>query len=253
MAVAAYYEWDALGRPLEPAQHIREVVEQMRVAFPAAAHTFGWGANDEHYEAEPPEDHTPYSATGWPGWSPQWWVFATDIMHNPQWGVDCNVLFDYWIGEARAGRMPWLKYIIWQATLYDVRNNWKPQANSGHFDHIHLSGRTDYQHIGLGTWSLLPGGDMDTNQSQKLDAIFNAWDQVALDTGVDGQPDQKFTVPLTKLLKAIQQTVTNPPPVKVTIDPAVLGQALALALQDPAVRTVLVEAARDGSNQAEDA
>lgn len=218
MAYAVYYEWDALGRPLEPAQPIREIVEQMKVAFPKAAHTFGWGANEAHYQAEPPEDHTPFSATGWPKPSPQWWVFATDIMHHPEWGVDCDVLFTYWIGEARAGRMPWLKYIIWRATLYDVRNSWRPQPNSGHFDHIHLSGRTDFQFYSLGSWSLLPGGDMDTNQSQKLDAIFNAWDQVKLDTGVDGVADQSFAVPLTALLKDIQAKLANPVPVEVDAD-----------------------------------
>jgi hypothetical protein len=160
MAYAVYYEWEALGRPLEPARPIRDVVERMKAAFPQAAKTFSWYANEAHYQAEPPQDHTPFSVTGWPTTSPQWWVFATDIMHRPDLGVDCYALFNYWISEARAGRMPWLKYIIWQAKLYDVRNGWKSQANSGHFDHIHLSTRTDFRDVGLGSWSLLPGGPM---------------------------------------------------------------------------------------------
>lgn len=156
MAYAIYYQWDSLGRPLEPARPIRDIVERIKAAYPKAASTFSWYANEAHYQAEPPQDHTPFSATGWPKPSPEWWVFATDIMHRVDLGVDCNVLFGYWIGEARAGRMPWLKYMIWQAKLYDVRNGWRAQSNSGHFDHIHLSARTDFQHYSLGSWSIVP-------------------------------------------------------------------------------------------------
>lgn len=114
MAVALYYAWDRLGRPLEPANPIREIVQRLRVAYPraAAANLFSWYANEAHYQAEPPQDHTPYSATGWPLVSPQWVVFATDVMHRTDLGVNCFELFNYWITEARAGRMPWLKYLI---------------------------------------------------------------------------------------------------------------------------------------------
>jgi len=132
----------------------------MKAAFPRAAFTFGWYANNTHYQAVPPQDHTPFSATGWPVASPKYWVFATDVMHRPDLGVDCGVLFPYWLAEAKAGRMPWLKYLIWQATIYDVRNNWQPQASSEHFDHIHLSARTDYQLKGLGGWSVIQEDDM---------------------------------------------------------------------------------------------
>lgn len=158
MPVLAYNRWLALGKPLEPAQPIRDVVDRMKVAYPKgdAADMFSWYANDAHYTAVPAEDHTPFSQTGWPLPSPQWWVFATDIGHRPDLGVDCNVLFAYWLSEAKAGRMPWLKYLIWQAKLYDVRNAWHPQANSDHFDHIHISARTDFKDIGLGSWSITP-------------------------------------------------------------------------------------------------
>lgn len=158
MPVAAYYAWDHLGRPLEPAQHIREFVEAMRAAFPAAAEQgqFSWYADEAHYQAVPAEDHTPYSQTGWPAVSPQWWVFATDVMHRPDLGVDIAVLGAYWVAQARAGRMPWLKYMIWANSIYDVRNGWEPQWNDDDPGHIHLSGRTDYQYIGLGGWSVVP-------------------------------------------------------------------------------------------------
>lgn len=157
----SYYEWVAAGKPLTPALPVRQTVEQLKVAFPKAAqqNLFSWYANDAHYKAVPPQDHTPFSATGWPGTSPRWYVFATDIMDRSDLGVDCDVLFTYWIGEARAGRMPWMKYFIWQAKIYDVRNGWRPTAGSDHFDHVHMSTRTDYINSGLGSWSIAPGGD----------------------------------------------------------------------------------------------
>ena len=156
MAVLAWSAWQRAGKPVWPAKPIEDIVNRLKVAFPDAASLFSWYANDAHYTAVPAEDHTPYSQTGWPGPSPEWYVFATDVMHRPDLGVDCNVLFPYWISEARAGRMPWLKYLIWQAKIYDVRYNWRAQANSGHFDHVHFSARTDYVNTGLGDWSLLP-------------------------------------------------------------------------------------------------
>lgn len=157
MAVAAFTRWEAEGRPIEPAQPVREMVEALKKAFPEAAGTFSWYADAAHYEADYPEDHTPYSVTAWPDPDPEWFVFATDVMHRPDLGVDCNILFEYWIGEARAGRFPSLKYIIWKQRIYDVRNNWEPTYADDHDDHIHLSFRTDYLSIGFGTWNPVGG------------------------------------------------------------------------------------------------
>lgn len=167
MAAAAYYVWDRLGRPAEPATPIREFIERMRLLYPG--NIFSWYANEEHYQAEPPQDHTPFSETGYPVTSPRWVVFATDVMHRPSTGVDCHVLFAYWIAEARAGRMPWLKYIIWQAKIYDVRNDWKPQLSAGHYEHIHLSGRTDHRYYRLGSWPVSPKeDDLNTQEHARL-------------------------------------------------------------------------------------
>lgn len=159
MAAALFHTWERLGRPLEPAQPVREIVDRLKVAFPRAAALFGWHADEAHYTADPPQDHTPFSADGWPAPDPQWWVCATDVMHRPDLGVDCRSLFGYWLSEARAGRMPWLKYLIWQATIYDVRHGWRPQPSAGHFDHIHLSTRTDHLTTHLGAWPLVPEED----------------------------------------------------------------------------------------------
>jgi hypothetical protein len=168
MPAAVYYSWERAGRPVDPSQPIRDYVTRLKAQFPKAAGLFGWYADDSHYQAVPPQDHTPYSATGWPLASPQWFVFATDVMHRPDLGVDCNALFAYWLAEAKAGRTPWVKYLIWQAKLYDVRNGWQPQGNSGHFDHIHISVRTDWKDKGLGAWSLVPGEDDMTPEEHRM-------------------------------------------------------------------------------------
>lgn len=221
MAVAAFSRWESLGRPLEPAQPVREMVQALKAAFPLAAGTFSWYADASHYEAGVPEDHTPYSYTGWPLPNPEWFVFATDVMHQPDLGVDCNVLFDYWIGEARTGRIPSLKYLIWQGQRYDVRaaTPWEPTPTLGHFDHIHLSFRTDYTHTGFGDWNPIPGGDNDMLTPQEkawlhniaaivgamIDGadnanIVSAWEDPAHGghVGDPGNPSDVFQVPLDK-------------------------------------------------------
>lgn len=152
MPVAAYYRWERDGRPISPSQTIREMVSKMKLAYPEAADTFSWYADNAHYQAEFPQDHTPYSATGWPTESPYPYVFATDIMHRPDLGVNCFELFPYWLAQAKAGQTPWRKYIIWQARIYDVRNAWRSQPSSGHMTHIHLSDRTDWVNRSIGDW-----------------------------------------------------------------------------------------------------
>jgi hypothetical protein len=163
-----YYTWDKLGRPLTPCRPVLEMVAGLKLYAPAAAGVLGWWADEAHYQADPPEDHCPYSSTGWPLTSPQWWVFATDVMHRPDLGLDCEVLAGYWLAEARAGRMPWLKYLNWREQRFDVRNAWRPVSTSGHNDHIHLSVRTDHLNTSLAGWSITPEADMTPEQATQL-------------------------------------------------------------------------------------
>lgn len=156
MAVAMYYTWEAQGRPWHSCTPIREFSARLKQALPGAVGYVWTLGDDAHLESNRPQDHTPFSVTGWPWSSPYPVVFACDVSHQPARGVDCWALVPYWLTEARAGRMPWLKYIIWQAKRYDVRNGWSPVNSSGHFTHAHLSGRTDHEFYGLGGWSPVP-------------------------------------------------------------------------------------------------
>ena len=159
--MSTYAEWLHAGSPITPAQPIADLVAALKHAYPKGASQFSWYANAAHYQANPPQDHTPYSADAWPLPDPRWWVFATDVMVTAVGGVDeAQRLFDYWLAEAKTGHAPWIKYLIWKATIYDVRRSWVPHSNSGHFDHIHISARTDHQHTHLGSWPAIPGDDM---------------------------------------------------------------------------------------------
>lgn len=174
MAAQVYYSWAALGRPLEPATPIRELVGQLKAAYPQHADRFSWFANEEHYTAVPPQDHTPYSFDGWPLPDPQWVVFATDIMVDAVGGTtEAQRIFDHLMASAKNGKAPWIKYLIWKATIYDVRHGWAAQANSGHFDHIHVSARTDFRFAHLGSWSVVPEeNDMTPQQATQLADVW---------------------------------------------------------------------------------
>ena len=159
MAVAQFFRWEADGRPWHAVTPIREFVDKLKAAAPAGA-SFIWTLGDQsHLTSNFPQDHTPFSVTGWPSASPYKSVFACDVSHQPALGLNIEVLFPYWLNEAKSGRMPWLKYIIWRRRRYDVRNNWSPVTAEGHDTHAHLSGRTDHEFTSLGGWSPVPEGD----------------------------------------------------------------------------------------------
>ncbi|HET8684965.1 MAG TPA: hypothetical protein VFM54_24295 [Micromonosporaceae bacterium] len=162
MATQAYHDWVAAGSPWRPARPVHELRAKLLAAGVPAGHV-GTIGDDAHLMADYPQDHTPYSRTGWPVAHPYPLVTALDLTHAPgvPGGVDCDEVSSYWLAEARAGRMPWAKYLIWRATLYHARDRWVPRPNSGHHDHIHLSTRTDHITTALGGWPALPGGDDD--------------------------------------------------------------------------------------------
>lgn len=162
MATREYHEWVADGRPWKLARPAREMKDRMVAAgWPAKEiGTLGADTKDQ-LQNDPPKDHCPFSSTGWPVKHPYPYVTALDYMHRPEKGLDCNKLFAYRIAEARAGRTPWTKYLIWKATLYHARDGFLPQESSKHFDHIHESIRSDWVDKSIGDWSPLPEEDDD--------------------------------------------------------------------------------------------
>lgn len=156
MATAAFRDWVRRGRQWFPATPV--------TIYRTLLHTVGWPwsalgtiGDEAHLQAETPQDHCPFSVTGWPGENPYPFVLALDVTHDPGAGLDAEPFVAYWVSEAWAGRTPWVKYIVFKGLRWDVRNDWKSVPADGHYDHAHISFRTDYYQASLGGWN--PLGD----------------------------------------------------------------------------------------------
>lgn len=154
MATQAYYNWVAAGRPYQLARPVIEYRAAFRVAgWPLLS--IGTIGNEAHLQADTPKDHCPFSFTGWPGTHPYPFVLAIDVSHNVSRETELDNLVRYWVSEARAERTPWVKYIIYKGQSWDVRSSWDARVASGHWDHAHISMRTDYVGTSIGAWNPL--------------------------------------------------------------------------------------------------
>lgn len=276
----------------------------------AAGYTVYVYPNDAHLDAEPPEDHTYYSETGWPGTSPKWWRHAIDIMPPPA-GKNLPSLtqLGQTIFNARqAGQITWLKYMNWPADgslSHAVHDKWQPghvRTSSSDAGHIHLSSTTGCETLDstfnpltsiivVGTtptpipasqeddtmWLYAVGPDnrrwlCNGAQSFPYEIAREADLRTLRDEGLvniakDRQGRSTLDFPRTGWTPSFGAPVL-PAPAPVAIDPATLQAAVeaalkavgvsvspaqvAAALEDPAVRAVLVSAAEAGANKAED-
>jgi hypothetical protein len=159
--MADYAYWVADGRPVIPALPVRETVERFEARYPGAKPILGWYTNDAHLKAATPEDHTPFSETGWPVPNPYPYVCATDLM--PYSAYDLDEVFAYWLAEARAGRTPWVKYLIYKDRIYTIWRGFVADVYRGAYhNHIHMSVLTTWVDRSIGSWSPIPeGNDMD--------------------------------------------------------------------------------------------
>lgn len=149
MASQGYYDWIRAGKPFTlaaPAKALRDILR----GYGYTVYDIG---NEKHQKAEPPEDHMPYSATGWPNRSPRWYGFALDIMPP-----DDNSLptLPQLLGQIYADKMAghpgvaWLKYMNWEPSGPSgpcYHDKWQPvhvRTASGDRGHGHLSGRSDH-------------------------------------------------------------------------------------------------------------
>jgi hypothetical protein len=145
MAVTTYAGWVADGRPATPAQPIADMVAMFR----AAGFTCGYAPDERHLRARPPEDHTPFSHTPWPGSQPYPRILALDLMPRVEGdGKSLAPIAHRIIADKRAGRMAWVKYLNWtdeQGHVYHTK--WQPDevtTTSSDSGHLHISMRTDY-------------------------------------------------------------------------------------------------------------
>lgn len=150
MASQGYRDWVAAGKPFTLAAPQRRLRDILR-GYGYTVYDIG---NRAHQLATPPEDHMPYSETGWPRTSPRWYGFALDIM-PPGKGSGLPSLPQL-LGQIYRDKMAghpglaWLKYMNWEPTGPSgpcYHDSWQPgheRRASGDRGHGHLSGRSDH-------------------------------------------------------------------------------------------------------------
>lgn len=149
----AYYEWLNAGEPYEPCRPVKDFVELLR----SKGYTVYHKGDTSHMQAVPPEDHTPFSATGWPVASKRWIGHALDIM--PDGPIPLNLLASRIIADRIAGvnGAQWIKYINWTDAYGKTWHYaWEPQlvkTSSSDKGHIHISARSDMDTTDVVSWS----------------------------------------------------------------------------------------------------
>jgi hypothetical protein len=146
MATQDYYDWVNDGRHWTAAKPINALSDKLRTQG-YVVYVIG---NDSHLKANTPEDHTPFSHTGWPRVSPKGRVLALDVMPKNNDMHDLANLARALIAAKDAGdpHAAFIKYINWtdeSGNCYHV--SWEPTKvtrSSSDKGHIHLSIRTDY-------------------------------------------------------------------------------------------------------------
>lgn len=148
MASTYYFQWLALNKPytlIRPARDLQRIIRRYGITV--------WDyPNEAHQKADPPEDHTPYSATGWPGANTRWNARGLDVMPRAQTNAgraENAAIAEQIIADKDAGvpGTEWIKYLNYT----DLDGNcwhvsWQPAkrvTRSTDRDHIHVSGRSD--------------------------------------------------------------------------------------------------------------
>lgn len=234
MATQAYHNWVAAGRPFTLATPVRLYRDAFRAAgWPA--NSLGTIGNEAHLQASTPQDHTPFSTTGWPGRHPYPYVLAFDVSHQVSRETELDSIVAHWLSQARAGATPWVKYIIYKGHSYDVRSGWVARTASGHYDHAHTSFRTDYVTTSVGAWPIIGRG----SSMPSTDTGRNVWGETISSPSLNySQPAGEWlkwvlsgardtALGLTKMdaLGAKLDLLLARP--QAEIDPVALGQALA--------------------------
>lgn len=144
MAISSYAKWIADGSPWKIAVPVSNLTKVLR-EYGYTVYTIG---NKQHLTASPPEDHTPYSHTPWPGSQPYPYILAMDIMPGGKWSLDklgAKILADKQTGHPGVAG---LKYMNWTDSAGNCwHEKWTPnysRSSSGDRGHIHLSWRTDF-------------------------------------------------------------------------------------------------------------
>lgn len=153
VTLRSYSYWLSHGEPYVLARPLAKLQVRLR----GYGYTVYDYPNDAHLTADPPEDHTPFSATGWPNESEFGVGHADDIMPSGDPALPTIAEIAEQILLDKAAGLPelaWLKYMNWTDAAGNCwHESWEPNHErrpSTDKGHIHLSGRTDYTTSAVG-------------------------------------------------------------------------------------------------------
>lgn len=170
MASQAYYDWIAAGSPYVRARPTLELRDLLR----SYGYTVYDYPNAAHLTADRPEDHTPFSATGWPVTSKRWVGHAIDIMPPTTTAIAKGAIELPYLArrviaakDAKVHGTEWIKYLNWTDESGVCRHvSWQPDksiVSSTDKGHIHISGRSDMDTsdvVSTSGWNPLEDDDM---------------------------------------------------------------------------------------------
>lgn len=186
MASQGYYDWLAAGSPYVRARPTLQLRDLLR--------TYGYTVYDypdpDHLTADRPQDHTPFSVTGWPISSKRWVGHAIDVMPPNATAVGKGAIglpdLARNIIRARNANAPgtgWIKYLNWTDEAGVCRQErWMPDhstVSSTDKGHIHISARSDCDtsdEVITSGWDPVKGNDMalTTQESSWLQNVYVA-------------------------------------------------------------------------------
>jgi hypothetical protein len=140
--------WNDAGRP---EYGVATPIADLRTCLKGYGYEVGVVGNQRHMLADPAEDHTWYSQTGWPVAALLGWIYALDQMPPPAGSglpthIDLGVQF---AADWSIGLLPWLKYMNRtlpdRSVIHEARDPNYRRAKSSDSGHNHLSCRTDHR------------------------------------------------------------------------------------------------------------
>lgn len=192
MTTAAYSAWVAAGKPYTLCRPGRDLRDVLRAAGYIVYHY----PDTAHQLADPPQDHTPYSATGWPVTSARWIGHAIDIM--PKAGLMSLPTLARRIIAAKNGgpaAAQVVKYMNWTDESGICRHEaWQPDhvtTSSSDRGHIHISFRSDMDVTDVVSrtgWNPLTGGTVTTLDTENADWRALIWRVYTLINDLDEVP-----------------------------------------------------------------
>jgi hypothetical protein len=145
-----YQPWVEAGRHWANAPIVQIYHDAIRHAYPHAV--IGTIGDERHLTAEVPEDHTPYSQTGWPYATRHGIVTALDVSEIPH----LDALAMKWVNDARRGNAPWVKYVNFNGHQWSHADHFNAAHANPDYGHVHISFCTNHLNPIIGDYHILP-------------------------------------------------------------------------------------------------